>query len=152
MRQDDYGQSTYYETVLLGFYRIRLPDEIADLVNQSFFGASSHLKLSEIAKLEGNREYFIKHITRFRSHVRFIMRLVRRYGDFTNSEDATNRGLDCKEFWDPSVSFCPGKEDFTSMSLDYRHKLGQDSDIDCILFETEPMSSDSIDREWRRTA
>lgn len=103
------------------FYHIKLSDEVKDMVDTHFTGASHHLRRFEQAKTDECRFF---HLSRHRIHLRLMMSLIYKLGDFSEAIDSSNRDLDRRETWSPEWTIMPDQNMFRKMQPDWRYEVG----------------------------
>ncbi|HXH75045.1 MAG TPA: hypothetical protein VNJ08_08775 [Bacteriovoracaceae bacterium] len=116
------GKIRYSQIVGDLFYRIKLTDEVKDMVDTYFTGASHHLRRFEESKSEENRLF---HLTRHRIHLRLMMTLIWKFGDFSEARDESSRDLDYRDTWNPDYTIMPDPFMFRRMHPDWRFMVGQ---------------------------
>jgi hypothetical protein len=116
------GKIRYSQIVGELFYRIKLTDEVKDMVDTYFTGSAHHLRRFEQSKTEDHQMF---HLTRHRIHLRLMMTLVHKYGDFSEAVDPSNRDLDRRETWSPEWTVLPDPFMFRRMIADWRCIVGQ---------------------------
>lgn len=104
------------------FYHIKLSDELSDMIDTHFTSASHHLRRFEQSKSEEHRLF---HLTRHRIHLRLMMSLIYKFGDFSEAVDPSNRDLDRRETWSPEWTIMPDPRMFASMKEDWRFLIGE---------------------------
>lgn len=114
----------YSQIVGEGFYKIKLSQKLSGLLDVYFAGASHHLFRYLEAKNETS--HFAEfHLAMHKAHLRHLMELVYKNGDFTNSEDPSFRHMDEKESWNPDQFSLPDPNMFDLMLPDVRYLLGE---------------------------
>jgi len=113
------------------FYKIGLMQEHRDLVDVHFTAAAHHYLLLPKVESDVDRQY---HIARHRAHMRAMMTIVYRYGDFSKAIDESLRGLELRERWNPITNFTlPDPKMFNSMHADPTCKMGEPHPSDHFL-------------------
>ena len=113
----------YSEIVGSGFYNIQLSPMMGQLVDIYFAGASHHLFRYREAERKA-LELVDFHLTRHRAHLRHLMNIVYKYGNFSCAIDSSLRDMDARESWDPDRYPIPDPYMFNSMFPDPRYQLG----------------------------
>ncbi len=103
------------------FYHIKLTDELSDMIDTHFSSAAHHLRRFEQSKTEDHRLF---HLTRHRIHLRLMMTLIYKHGDFSEAVDPSNRDLDRRETWSPEWTIMPDQNMFKKMAADWRYEVG----------------------------
>jgi hypothetical protein len=113
----------YSEVVGTGFYNIKLSAMMAELVDIHFAGASHHLFRYREAERDA-LELVDFHLIRHRAHLRHLMNIVYKYGNFNYAIDSSLRDMDERESWNPDKHPIPDPCMFNSMLPDVRYQLG----------------------------
>ena len=111
----------YSDVVGPYFYNIKLNEDDQDLVSTHFTGAAHHLKRFQEATLESDK-YF--HLSRHRIHLRLMMTIIYKRGDFSKARDTSNRDLDRRDTWNPLHTIMPDRLMFEKMIPDWRFVVG----------------------------
>lgn len=104
------------------FYQIVLVDDDKDMVDTHFTGASHHIKRFHECTNKDD-QYF--HLSRHRTHLKLMMRIIFERGDFSNAIDKSNRDLNQRETWNPDWTVMPDQNMFRRMVPDWRFEIGQ---------------------------
>jgi hypothetical protein len=124
----------YSDVIGRYFYQISLSDEDKDLVDTFFTGSAHHLKRFKEATQPEDRDY---HLSRHRSHLRKMMLVVFKRGDFSKAVDPSNRDLDRRDTWNPDWTTMPDPNMFNKMLPDWRYGIGEAHCADYYLREDE---------------
>jgi hypothetical protein len=117
------------------FYNISLSQADCELADIYFFGAAHHFYRWKQALHTSFEEF---HLSRHRAHLRHLVDLVYRRGDFTKAYDPSFMDLDLRESWDPEMLPMPHPEMFNSQSADERFQLGRPHGFDVYLTSLKP--------------
>ena len=127
------------------FYHIKVTDDLKDLIDSHFTGASHHLRRFEQAETEEHRLF---HLTRHRIHLRLMMSLIHKYADFSEATDPTNRDLEYRDTWNPDFTIMSDPGMFRKMAPDWRYPVGEphcsDHYIhsnDCLIYHLKVVST-----------
>ena len=131
----------YSDIVGAFFYQIGLSEIENDLLDTHFTGAAHHLVRFHEAHDEKDKTF---HLVRHRSHLRLMMLIVFKKGDFTNAQDPSNRGLERRQIWNPDFTLMPDQNMFRKMLPDWRFALGQAHCSDHYLHKSEILTIDEI--------
>lgn len=114
------------------FYKIELSTKMQDVVDAHFAGASHHLYRFREAK-KSFSHYSEFHLIRHKAHLRKLMGVVYKHGDFSRSEDRSMLDLDLRESWNPDKRCIPDHNMFNSMIPDARYLEGEEHPFDSLL-------------------
>ena len=126
-----------YSEVLKSFYRIQLSEDHADLCDTWFTGAACHLWRFRESQCE---EYKLFHLHRHRLHVRLMMTIVIKFGDFSEAIDSTGRGLDQRESWNHFKRVIPDFRMFESITPDPNYPVGSPHPSDHYLYDPDTLA------------
>lgn len=116
------------------FYNIGLPDELKDMADTHFTGASHHLKRFHESTSEEHRLF---HLHRHRLHQRLMMMLVYKFGDFSMATDPSNRDLNRRETWNPDWTIMVDECMYRKMMPDWRFPVGKPHAADHYLHDED---------------
>lgn len=137
-----------YSQILKSYYRIQLTEDHADLCDTWFTGAAHHLWRFREAKSEEDKLF---HAHRCRLHIRLMMTIVMKYGDFQDAIDPSGRGLEKRESWDHLKRVIPDYRMFESMVPDVIYPVGSPHPSDHFLYDPSTLAvfdQPSAQREW----
>ena len=102
-----------------------------------FAGASHHLfRFREASSVSLDSAAF--HLQRHKAHLRHMMQVIYRHGDFENAEDPSMMDMDLRESWNPDMNPIPDRSMFNSMLPDVRYQMGQNHPYDVLLRNLAP--------------
>jgi len=114
----------YSDIVGSGFYNIKLSQKMSEFLDVYFSGASHHLFRCLEAEVK-NDAFVDFHMKIHESHLRHLMNIVYKYGDFSCSKDLSLREMDKRESWNPDKYPLPDPNMFDSMFPDARYSIGE---------------------------
>lgn len=136
----------FSEIVGQGFFGIILSQDQYQLLDCYYVGSAHHLLRWRQATVE-NASVAEFHLVRHLAHLKHLMDLVFRFGNFNNADDRSYSGLDYREAWDSLKVSIPEPHIYDSFLYpDYRWGLGEGHEYDGLLVSLSPPATCSPER------
>jgi hypothetical protein len=131
----------YSKVIGTEFYNIILSPGVEDMVDVHFTASAHHFLILKNVNKTDDR---IFHVARHRAHLKELMNLVYRLGEFSQAKDESLRGLERRENWNPAFNQgLPDPRMFGMMTLDTSISVGEQHPFDLYL-KPSAMSAQSL--------
>ena len=126
----------FSDVIGAGFFNIGLSEEDKRLVDLHFAGAAHHQ--CRMDECEPGSQEFRFHDRHLMAHLRHLLAIVYRHGDFRYAKDESLRGMEDKENWHPDRFVWPDPNIFGAASPDPDYDTGDPHPLDGLLKSLDP--------------